>query len=101
MRHWIRIMAAMGTTLAGCGTTFTGSPHIEGGRGGCEQKCRADGMEVAGMVYMGEYSSACVCAPPGSSARAKRSLVGAAGSVTSGAVGVILQMRRDQQNSTN
>ena len=48
----------------GCGTTFTGSAHVEDGRRGCEAKCRGQGMQVAGMVYMGEYSSACVCEVP-------------------------------------
>jgi hypothetical protein len=78
--------------LGGCATNFVGSPHIEGGRHGCEAKCRGVGMVVGGMVYMGEYSSACVCEVPESSSR---NAVAAGGG---GAVGVILQMRRDDDD---
>jgi hypothetical protein len=43
-------------------------------------------MEIAGMVYMGEYSSACLCQIPGGAK-------GAAGAAAAGAgaVGVIMQ----------
>jgi hypothetical protein len=85
-------------TTLGCATSFTGSPHIEGGRNGCEAKCRGQGMQISGMVYMGEYSSACVCEVPrttGSSG--DRTLLGSAGGVSGGAVGVIMQMRRQQE----
>lgn len=84
---------------ASCATSFTGSAHVANGRSGCEAKCSADGLEFAGMVYMGEYSSACVCAVPGESAAARRQLLGAT-STTAGAVGVVMQQRRQQQQNS-
>ena len=98
---WMAATAmVMGATtgLFGCATSFTGSPHVEGGRGGCEKKCNAQGMEVAGLVYMGEYSSACVCAPPGQAAGRDRLIVGSAGGVAGAAVGVIMQQRRQEDS---
>jgi len=82
--------------MAGCQTSFTGSPHVENGRSGCEQKCRSQGMEVAGMVYMGEYSDACVCAVPGQAAKGRRILLASA-ATAAGAAGVIMQMRREDE----
>lgn len=82
----------------GCATSFTGSAHIEGGRNGCEAKCRGQGMQVAGMVYMGEYSSACVCEVPRSGASSGHSaLIGSAGGAAGGAAGVWMQMQAAQQ----
>jgi hypothetical protein len=85
--------------LAGCATSFTGSPHVEDGRAGCEKKCRGQGMEVAGMVDMGEYSSACVCEVPGQHASRGRILVASAGAIGGAAAGVEMQRQRAQQQS--
>lgn len=79
-----------------CATSFTGSAHVENGRQGCEAKCRGQGMEVVGMVYMGEYSDACVCGVPGKSASARTIQVASAG-VAAGAAGVVMQMRAKEQ----
>lgn len=86
--------------LSACATNFTGSPHVEGGRSGCEAKCKAQGMEIAGMVYMGEYSDACVCSVPGATSMRKRMLLADA-ATAGGAAGVVMQMRRNQQNEHN
>ena len=89
------LLAAFGSA---CATNFTGSPHVEEGRGGCERKCKGSGMEVAGMVYMGEYSDACICSVPGRTGSAKQRLLAGAGAVAGGTAGVVIQMRqRDQQ----
>jgi hypothetical protein len=91
-------MALAAAALVGCATSFTGSPHIENGRAGCEEKCKGQGMQVAGMVYMGEYSSACVCEVPKSAALSRREmLIGSAGAVGGASAGVMMQMRRMQQ----
>lgn len=81
--------------FSGCATAFTGSPHVEGGRSACEQKCTSQGMEAAGLVYMGEYSSACVCQIPGKSASRRGMLIATAGAVGGGVAGV--EMQRQQQ----
>jgi len=89
------------TLLVGCATSFTGSPHIDPAT--CQQKCGASQMQMTGMVYMGEYSSACICevpraaplpspaqpAPPPAAAAPSASAAAAAG-----AAGVVMQMRR-------
>jgi hypothetical protein len=99
---WVKGLIAVAlATLAGCATNFTGSPHVEGGRGGCEKKCKSQGMEVAGMVYMGEYSDACVCSVPGQSAGHKKQLVASVAGAGAGAAGVVLQMRRDSERKNN
>jgi hypothetical protein len=90
-------------TLVGCATSFSGDPHIEDGRKGCDKKCADEGMELAGMVYMGEYSDACVCEVKGhGSASSRRELlVGSAGG-GAGAAGVWMQMvaaRQRQQGA--
>jgi hypothetical protein len=83
--------------IGGCATSFTGSPHVENGRQGCEAKCRSQGMEVGGMVYMGEYTSGCVCVVPGQSASRKSTLMAASEGAGAGAVGVVMQMRQQEQ----
>lgn len=92
------VIASLALSLAGCATSFTGSPHVENGRSGCESKCKGQGMEVAGMVYMGEYSSACVCEVPGQHASQRRMLVGASGAVAGGVAGVEMQRQAAQRN---
>lgn len=78
----------------GCATSFYGSAEIEGGRPGCEEKCASVGLEMQAFVFMGEYSTACVCDVPG---RATSSAGGS--SPTAGAVGVMLQMRDSSSES--
>jgi hypothetical protein len=94
----VSLLGLLALFYAGCATSFTGSAFVEDGRGGCEMKCREQGMELAGMVYMGEYSDACVCAVPGRAAWLKKNLVASSGAVAEGAAGVIMQSRRQQQN---
>jgi hypothetical protein len=99
MSKLLMLCALFAATLGGCATSFTGGAHVEDGRNGCERKCKGQGMEVTGMVYMGEYSDACICSVPGqTSSRRTRVMVGAA-AVAGGAAGVVMQMRAqdDQQ----
>jgi hypothetical protein len=88
--------------LPACATSFTGSAHIEGGRSGCESKCAGQGLAMSGLVYLGEYSSACVCsalAPSGAGgALSQSSTERTAGAAAAGAVaGVMMQMAKDDQ----
>ncbi|HSM94315.1 MAG TPA: hypothetical protein VLT47_15680 [Anaeromyxobacteraceae bacterium] len=85
MRTMILVAAL---ALAGCQTVFYGAPKVEKGVAGCRATCDGWGMELAGMVKMGEYSDGCICqvraAPP-------RAEVG--GSVIPPATGVVMQMQ--------
>jgi hypothetical protein len=92
-------VTALALTLVGCATSFTGDAHVENGRAGCAEKCKGQGMQMAGMVYMGEYSSACVCEVPRGSASSSGHdlLVGSAAGASGAAAGVIMQMRRAQE----
>ncbi len=74
--------------LAGCATQFYGDAHIT--PDACAAKCSAARMEVGGMVYLGEYSSACVCQVPRA---APATTAPAVGAVAAPAVGVVLRMR--------
>ena len=92
------VMALVLVAIDGCATNFTGSPNVENGRAGCEKKCTEDGMELAGMVYMGEYSDACVCQVKGhgSTSSSHELLLGSAGS-SAGAAGVWMEMLAARQ----
>jgi hypothetical protein len=91
-------MALVGT---GCATSFSGSAHVENARAGCEAKCTGQGLELVGMVYMGEYSDACVCAVPGqhTSRSTQHILAGGAAAATTGSVGVVMAQRNRSNNS--
>ena len=100
MRSRISFGLALGTALAalsGCATSFTGDAHVPGGASGCQSACSAQGLEMVGMVLMGEYSDGCICkvrSQSGSSAQDERIAVGAGPA----AVGVVMAMRsREQQ----
>ncbi len=56
-------LAAVVTALAltGCLTQFTGASRVLNGPRGCWDQCQAWGMDLAGMVKMGEYSDGCIC----------------------------------------
>jgi hypothetical protein len=75
----------------GCQTQFIGDPHIS--PAACQARCAQSNLQMAGMVYMGEYSSACICEVGKAGASAGLASAGAIGA----APGVIMQMRRAQQ----
>jgi hypothetical protein len=94
-------------TLAGvlattaCATAFTGSAHVDDGRAGCERKCKGQGMELAGMVYMGEYSDACVCGVPGQTGSLRSRMLASAGAIAGGSAGVVMQMQAQQRHQSH
>src|SRR5687768_2456578 len=92
MKRLMMMILVLAST--GCATSVTGSAHVEEGRAGCERKCQGQGLEMSGMVYMGEYSSACVCEVPGATGGATAAAGGAAAGA---AAGVVMQMRRAEQ----
>jgi hypothetical protein len=60
-----RVLALVALVASGCTTTFYGKPKIETGPAGCRAVCEAWGMDLAGMVQMGEYSNGCICSVRG------------------------------------
>lgn len=58
--------------VAGCATSFRGSPYIAGGAVGCERRCAESGLDFTALVVIGEYSEACVCQPRGKRASAQQ-----------------------------
>jgi hypothetical protein len=85
-------IVVMGLTIAlsACMTQFYGSPKVDKGPAGCKAACDGWGMDLAGMVKMGEYSDGCICqvrpsAAPGTPGRSGASI--------SAATGVYLQMQ--------
>jgi len=104
MRSLLVLFVVLGA-VAGCQTQFTGDPHIEPIT--CQAKCKEANLVMAGMVYLGQYSSACLCevprpaAPPGAASGAggpPGAMALASGSL-GGAVGVIMQMRTAAQQN--
>jgi len=93
------ILACLVTLTIGCQTTFTGDPHIDPGQ--CQAKCQENHLQMAGMVYMGEYSSACLCEvpkpPQGAPGSAVSTLLLGDAGAGGAAAGVIMQMRRAQE----
>jgi hypothetical protein len=88
------LLLALGLVLGCNATRFNGSPNISLEQ--CTAKCQIQHMQVSGMVFLGEYSSACVCqASPAASPPAAAS----AGALPA-AVGVILQQQADQQQAS-
>jgi hypothetical protein len=91
MRRLFPLIVACVSLLSGCATEFMGSAHIVGGRATCDKLCDQQGLLCTGMVYMGEYSSACVCGVKGTPSS------GAAAASAASAAGVMMQMRAAQQ----
>lgn len=58
--HWV-VAVLLGVTLSGCPRPY----KVEGGRNECEEKCRSEGLELTGMVFLGTAADACVCEVPG------------------------------------
>ena len=83
----------VGFGALGCQTQFYGSAMFPGGPEGCWKQCEEDGMEMGSFVYVGEYSSGCVCRRrrvKKTAARADQDFLTQA----SAAVGVAMQARR-------
>ncbi len=96
------IISLLATTLGACTTSFTGSAHVKGGRAGCEKKCAQEGMRMAGMVFMGEYSDACVCEVPSGPAQVPPAMMPLTqAAFGAGAVGVVLQTRERERQRQN
>jgi hypothetical protein len=60
-----RLIAAVSfVALSGCvtsSTVFAGAAKVPKGPEGCRERCESWGMQLAGMVQLGEYSDGCIC----------------------------------------
>jgi hypothetical protein len=92
-KRWLLLALLFLTAqVLGCATAFTGDAKVESGVSGCRKKCEGWGMELSGMVAMGEYSDGCICRVPGQTASLEP-----AGALVGGVAGVAMQMQRAQQ----
>jgi hypothetical protein len=76
-------------------TEFHGQPQITGGPAQCMSMCAQWGLDFAGMVAMGEYSTGCVCRARGAAAAADNELFAAVG--VGAAAGVRMQMDAQEE----
>jgi hypothetical protein len=98
-RWTLLVPAAVGILVSGCATSFTGNAMYPGGVRGCWDQCRANGMEIATFVYIGEYSTACACRPPATAAPPGHAANtdGSDGALSAAIAGVELQRRQMEQ----
>jgi len=87
---------ALMVLLNGCATSFSGSAKVPNGPAGCQQQCGAWGMELAGMVAMGEYSDGCICQVRGQGVKPSANAVSGAGPAIAG---VWIQTERARQQA--
>jgi hypothetical protein len=76
---------------AGCTTVFRGEPKVPNGVSGCKAICSSYGMELTGMVAMGEYSDGCICQVPG-----KPGAAGVGSAAGPAAVAVVTMIRQEE-----
>ena len=76
----------------GCATSFRGNAHFPGGPGACFSHCAGQRMQMLQYVYVGDYSSACVCGV----IPVQASNAAASGAAVAAAAGVMTQMQEAQ-----
>lgn len=76
---------------AACFTSFRGDPKVPQGAVGCKSICASYGMELTGMIALGEYSDGCICEVPGKHTARGAAAAGAA------SVAVMVDMQRRAQ----
>lgn len=87
-------------SIAGCRTDFRGSATFNGGPTACFRRCADEGMVMSSFVYMGEYSTGCVCGLRRTDGTAGGEVADGAETGGSGmaAAGVWMQMRREGES---
>ena len=71
-------LVASAFALLSCATTFSGSSKVPNGAAGCKAICSSYGMELTGMVALGDYSDGCICEIPGKRASGYAAAAGVA-----------------------
>ena len=86
------VLAVAVALLSGCATTFMGSAKVPKGPDGFRAVCAGWGMQLAGMVQLGEYSDGCIC-------EVKKSgpATSSAGASAPSVAGVYMQMMAEAQ----
>jgi hypothetical protein len=87
------LMVSMALLVGGCATSFSGSAKVEG-PAECRKICGKWGMELAGMVAMGEYTDGCICRVKGEHLTVNeigKSVLLSSADPAGGAVGVVRQ----------
>src|SRR5262245_40735728 len=84
------ILLAIVMSVPACATEFQGNAKVPNGPAGCRAICQELGMNLAGMVVMGEYSDGCICQVHETPASIRE----AAPAALSAVVGVVEQQRR-------
>lgn len=82
-------------TASGCATSFTGSAKVESPKD-CVKTCDEWGMDLAGMVAMGEYTNGCICRVKGEKLSLRgigNVILGSAGGA-GGTAGVYMQSQK-------
>lgn len=89
------VASVLALSITGCGaTSFEGSAYFPGGAPACMSHCASANMEMDSFVFMGAYSTACICRlkTAGGHARANG---GSAGATSGAAVaGIVIQRQR-------
>ena len=80
--------------MLSCATTFTGAAKVPNGVEGCKARCGSYGMELIGMVALGDYSDGCICEYPN-----RRSAMSGAAASGAAALAVMEDMRRRAQQN--
>jgi hypothetical protein len=92
MRHAVFVPVFVLLACTTTETSFRGSAKVPNGAAGCQAKCSSYGMELAGMVALGNYSDGCICEVAG-----RRSTSPAAGGSGAAVAAAMEEIRLQQQ----
>jgi hypothetical protein len=96
-QRWMLLCAlAFAALLSSCGaTSFKGQAKFPGGAPACFTHCQKRSMQMENFVYLGAYSSACVCGVVRPSNSGKRDTT-ARSSASAGAVAAVMMAERER-----
>jgi hypothetical protein len=95
MRHVVIVPVFAMLSCATSETYFRGAAKVPNGAAGCQARCSSYGMELAGMVALGDYSDGCICEVAG---RRSASAAAASGAAVSAVMDEI-RLQRQRQNA--
>jgi hypothetical protein len=96
MRHVVIVSVFAMLSCTTTETAFRGSAKVPNGAAGCQARCSSYGMELAGMVALGNYSDGCICEVPG-----RRSGASAAAGSGAAVAAAMEEIRLQQQRQNN